>query len=175
MSGAALLVGPYLVGILVADPGGFRVNRLVAVPANELLNVREFRGFFDSLFDVADPVGSEWRLEYAAGRSLRLAAPYRPLPTNFKVETARIRLLHPEHRVVPFTGRTELIDELVTWCAMDDPGLALRTVSGPGAPARPGWQPSFCVMMTGKGWDAGFADLDRPGGTVRWTSAPVQP
>ncbi len=166
ISGAALVAGPHLVGVVVVDPARYGTDRLVAVPVARMLQAA---GFCDVLGERPDPVpvGAAWRLEYATDRSLTLAAPYRPLP-NFNVTAARNRLLYPEHGVVPFSGRADLVAALAEWC----------TSGGAGAGGQDGdrWRrgrqdPVGGAGVSGggrEGWDAGFADLDRAGGAVRW-------
>lgn len=165
ISGAALVVGPYLVGVVVVDPARYGTDRLVAVPVARMLQAA---GFCDELGERPDPVrvGAAWRLEYATGRSLMLAAPYRPLP-NFNVTAARNRLLYPEHGVVPFSGRADLVAGLAGWCTAARPGLAVKTVTGAGGSGKTRLAAEACLAVAGQGWDAGFADLDRPGGAVR--------
>jgi tetratricopeptide (TPR) repeat protein len=170
MSGAGLLVGPCLVGIVVVDPARYGTDRLVAVPADRLLSAA---GFGEVLGAAPEPVavGAQWRLEYAAGRAVALAAPYRPLPPGFDAAGAPIRLLHPEHGVVPFGDRDGLVGELAGWCADSrggGGGLRVRTVTGVGGSGKTRLAAEACVAVAGRGWDAGFADADRPGGAVRW-------
>ena len=94
LSGAGLVVGPCLVGVVVVDPARYGTDRLVAVPIARLLTAN---GFCDALGERPEPmaVGSEWRLEYTQDRSLSLAAPYRPLPPGFNADAARYRLFYP--------------------------------------------------------------------------------
>ena len=167
ISGAALLVGPYLVGVLLADPVRYGTERLVAVPITELLGQSEIATVL-GLGPELDTVGGEWRLEYAPGRSLRLTAPYRPLPLQFNVAAARYRLLYPEHGILPFAGRGSLVDQLTSWCEEAGPGLALHTLTGAGGSGKTRLAAEVCVALVGRGWDAGFADGDSPGGTVKW-------
>jgi len=167
MSGAGLVVGPYLVGVVVVDPARYGTDRLVAVPVARMLAAAGFRAALGEWPDPV-PVGAAWRLEYAADRSLTLAAPYRPLPANLNVAAARTRLLYPEHGVVPFSGRADLVGGLAAWCTAGGPGLAVQTVTGAGGSGKTRLAAEACVALAGQGWDAGFADLDRPGGAVRW-------
>ena len=166
MSGAALVVGPHLVGVVVVDPARYGPDRLVAVPVARMLQAAGFCGVLGERPDPV-PVGAAWRLEYATDRSLTLAAPYRPLP-NFNVTAARNRLLYPEHGVVPFSGRADLVAALAGWCTGGGPGLAVKTVTGAGGAGKTRLAAQACLAVAGQGWDAGFADLDRAGGAVRW-------
>jgi tetratricopeptide (TPR) repeat protein len=168
MSGAGLLVGPYLVGVVVVDPARYGPDRLVVVPAARLLADTAFAAALGEPVDAA-PVGAGWRLEYATGRSVTLAPPYRPLPPGLDVAAARHQLLVPEYNVVPFAGREDLVAELTDWCTgQDAPGLAVRTITGGGGSGKTRLAAQVCIRVAGAGFDAGFADVDRPGGAVRW-------
>jgi len=167
MSGAGLVAGVYLIGVVVVDPPKYGTDRLVAVPVAALL---EAPGFCDALGESPTlvDVDAAWRLEYAAGRSLTLAAPYRPLPPGFIPAAARHRLLNPRHGIVPFTGRAELVQALVGWCSGDEPGLTVQTVTGGGGSGKTRLAAEACMAVLGQGFEAGFVDLDRAEGSVRW-------
>src|SRR4029077_3761355 len=85
------------------------------------------------------------------------------------VAAARHRLLFPEHNVVPFAGREDLVAELADWCTgRDGPGLAVRTITGGGGSGKTRLAAQLCLRVAGSGLDAGFADVDTPGGAVHW-------
>jgi tetratricopeptide (TPR) repeat protein len=167
MSGAGLLAGAYLIGVVVVDPPKYGTDRLVAVPAAALLGAP---GFCDALGEspALVDVDAAWRLEYAAGRFLTLAAPYRPLPPGFSAAAARHRLLNPRHGIVPFTGRAELVEKLLGWFSNDKPGLTVWTVTGDGGSGKTRLAAELCTAVLGQGLEAGFVDLDRAEGSVRW-------
>jgi len=167
MSGAGLLAGAYLIGVVVVDPPRYGTDRLVAVPAAALHGAP---GFCDALGEspALVDVDAAWRLEYAAGRFLTLAAPYRPLPPGFNAAASRHRLLNPRHGIVPFTGRAELVEELLGWFSNDQPGLAVRTVTGGGGSGKTRLAAEVCMAVLGQGFEAGFVDLDQAEGSVRW-------
>jgi hypothetical protein len=168
MSGAGLVAGPYLVGVVVVDPARYGPDRLVVVPAARLLAGTVFAAALGQPVDAV-PVGAGWRLEYATGRSVTLAPPYRPLPPGLDVAAARHQLLFPEHNVVPFAGREDLIAELAGWCTGPEaPGLAVRTITGGGGSGKTRLAAQVCIRVAGAGFDAGFADVDTPGGEVQW-------
>jgi Trypsin-like peptidase domain/Tetratricopeptide repeat/Anaphase-promoting complex subunit 5 len=168
MSGAGLVVGPYLVGVVVVDPGRYGTDRLVVVPAARLLDNPAFAAALGKPIDAA-PVGAGWRLEYATGRSVTLAPPYRPLPPGFDVAAARHQLLFPAYSVVPFAGREDLVAELAGWCTgRDRPGLAVRTITGGGGSGKTRLAAQVCLAVAGVGFDAGFVDVKSPGGAVQW-------
>ena len=115
MSGAGLVVDAYLVGVVVVDPARYGPDRLVVVPVARLLADAAFAAALGEPVDAV-PVGAGWRLEFATGRSVRLAPPYRPLPAGLNVAAARHRLLFPAYNVVPFAGREDLVEDLAGWC-----------------------------------------------------------
>jgi hypothetical protein len=171
MSGAALITGHHLVGVVALDPGPYGADRLVAIPAHRILAAA---GFTDALGETPETVdiGTTWRLQYGPGRgqSLSLAAPYRPLLDEPRTRRAApSRLLHPSFGVVPFTGRGELVDLIVAWC-LDSParpGLAVHTVTGGGGSGKSRLAAEGCLTVAAGGWDAGFADFTGPGGPVQ--------
>jgi tetratricopeptide (TPR) repeat protein len=167
MSGAALMVGPYLVGILVVDPVKYGTDRLVAVPVSMVV---ESPGFVEAVGGRPElvPIGADWRLEYAAGKSIALTAPYRPLPLGFSAERAPLRMLYPEHRLVPFTDRGGLVPVLTDWCLSVSAGLQVKTLTGQGGAGKTRLAAELCVAVNGQGWDGGFVDWRRPGGTTKW-------
>ena len=69
---------------------------------------------------------------------------------------------------MPFSDRDDLITGLVDWCIDGVPGLAVRSITGAGGSGKTRLAGEVCLALAGKGWDAGLADLDRPGGVVRW-------
>ncbi|MFE3799664.1 S1 family peptidase, partial [Nocardia tengchongensis] len=167
MSGAALLVGPFLVGVVATDPAKYGNDRLVAVPTARILAAA---GFVDALGErpAVAAVGAGWRLQFAADRSLTLSWPYRPLPPGFNTAAARHRLCNPEHAVVPFAGREDLVADLTGWCSRGEAKLSVRTVTGGGGSGKTRLAAQVCVAVAGLGFDTGFADVDRSGGTTRW-------
>ena len=167
MSGAGLVVDAYLVGVVVVDPARYGPDRLVVVPVARLLADAAFAAALGEPVDAV-PVGAGWRLEFATGRSVRLAPPYRPLPAGLNVAAARHRLLFPAYNVVPFAGREDLVEDLAGWCTgQDAPKLAVRTITGGGGSGKTRLAAQVCLRVAGAGFDAGFADVDTPGGEVR--------
>ena len=168
MSGAGLVVGPYLVGIVVVDPARYGTDRLVVVPVARLLADPTFATALGDPVEVTQ-VGARWRLEYATGRSVTLAPPYRPLPRGLNVTAVRQQLLFPGYNVVPFAGREHLVEALADWCTeRDAPGLEVRTITGGGGSGKTRLAAQVCLRVAGAGFDAGFADATSPGGAVRW-------
>ena len=99
MSGAALFSGPYLVGVIVVDPGRFGPDRVGAIPVATMFADEEVARLVGSVLTAIQP---RFRLSVAAGVSFPPRAPYRPLPRGFDPHAALPQLLLQEHGVVPF-------------------------------------------------------------------------
>ncbi len=172
MSGAALIAGHHLVGCLVVDPARYGTDRLVAVPTQRILAAP---GFVDALGESPIPagIGTNWRLQYGPSpdQSLSMAAAYRALPDRPEaLRKAPSRLLRPSLGVVPFTGRRDLVNRLATWSMerVPRPGLAVHTLTGGGGSGKSRLAAEVCSTITPRGWDAGIADFETPGGTVQF-------
>jgi hypothetical protein len=168
MSGAALMAGPYLVGIVVVDPVRYHTDRLLALPVAVPLGIEAFHAALADSPDLVD-IGTEWRLAFGPqpDQSVRLSPSYRPIPVGFNLLANPYRLLDPQHKVVHIPGRETLVDELVTW-AIDTPTpLALKTISGSGGSGKTRLAAEVCLSVAGSGWDAGFADFTTAGGETR--------
>jgi hypothetical protein len=150
------------------SPAKYGTDRLVAVPVAALV---ESVGFCAALGaqPMVSEVGAGWRLEYAAGRSLTFTAPYRPLPANFSAGKAQALnlLLHPEHGVVPFSGRADLVNGLVDWCTSAGPGLTVRTVTGGGGSGKTRLAAQVCLAAPRARVGCGLLRCGRP----RWGDA----
>ena len=148
-SGAGLFAGPLLVGVVIVDPASFGTDRLVAVPVEALVADDGFRAV------TGAPVAN--RLPAVEDESARelLTTPYEPPPAPGSLAGAPpSRLLHPRNGVVPFHGRTELLDEFAGWCAGDGPAVAL--VHGPGGSGKTRLAAELAVRQVADGWVGGF-------------------
>jgi len=142
MSGAAVFSGELLIGVLVADPHGFSSRRLTALPAEVFAGDAAFaahagrRGLesveLAGLFETAQPGGDA------------------PSPAF---------LLRPDAAVVPFHGRSVLLDELSAWSAQPD-GFAARLVTGPGGQGKTRLAQELAGRLAAEGWVTGW--LARP-------------
>jgi Trypsin-like peptidase domain len=159
MSGAALFAGPFLVGVLVVDPDRFGPDRLVAAAVAPLLTDPALAGLLDA--DEVVGVGPRLRLAVSAEVSVAVAPPYRAATPRLGREQAR--LLLPEYGIVPFTGRDGDLDGLRSWC-VTGAGPGLRVILGSGGSGKTRLAAEVCARLTGKGWQAGFADPQAPGG-----------
>ncbi|QNP70292.1 tetratricopeptide repeat protein [Streptomyces roseirectus] len=118
LSGGAVWCRDLLVGVAVADLPGWRHSRLEAVPAYVLLADPGFRDL------LRRHTGQDAQLEPAEFADR--AQPATPL-----VPASVALLLHPRAETVRFTGRTELLDALTSWCA-DGDGVRLALLTGAG-------------------------------------------
>lgn len=122
ISGAALLCGPLLVGIVVADPARFGSDRLVAVPITRLVRAR---GFADAVRTARSEPLTLQTVESVGV----LERPYEPAPPMRARESSSY-LLSARYGVVPFLPREELA-HLRRWSATTrDVDLALLTGFG---------------------------------------------
>jgi tetratricopeptide (TPR) repeat protein len=162
MSGAALFAGPHLVGVVVVDPARFGPDRVVAIPAAVLAPDEEFGRLVGVQRDLTT-VGSRFRLEVAAGLSVAVVSPYRPLPPSFDPLAVPVVLLDPHHGIVPFSGRESQLAELARWCEAEV-ALGVRVLTGPVGSGKTRLAAEACVDAIARGWVAGFADAHVPGG-----------
>jgi hypothetical protein len=151
--------------VITVDPARYE-DRLVAVPTSRLLGDEGFRARLAEhgvRTDVA-PVGAGWFLHLPDGQTVSLAPAYRPVSrSRFRPESAT--LLRPEHGLVPFLGREELLDQVISWCE-DMDGRPVLLVTGGGGSGKSRLGREACVQMLVAGWDAGLADDKRRDGTA---------
>ena len=166
MSGAAVFVGPYLVGVVIVDPVRFGEDRLVAAATSPLCADARFAELTDADAAVLRSVQPRFRLAISQQLSVLLQPPYRPLPADLTFARAPVRLLLPEHGVVPFCGREQPSAELQSWCQGPD-RFALRVVTGDGGAGKTRLAADLAVHLIRDGWDAGFSDQDAPDGATR--------
>ncbi len=72
-------------------------------------------------------------------------------------------LLNARHRIVPFYGRTGLLEELRGWCEGDGV-VGVRLIHGAGGMGKTRLLIELCKQMRVKGWRAGFAPNRLPPG-----------
>lgn len=118
LSGGAVWCAGTLVGVAVADLPGWPHSRIEAVPSYVLFADEAFREL------VRRHTGATVHLEPAEFADH--AESVEPL-----VPRSVATLLHPRAETVRFTGRRELLDEMVAWStAPDDLSMALLTGAG---------------------------------------------
>jgi tetratricopeptide (TPR) repeat protein len=162
MSGAAVVADSHLVGVVTVDPARYQ-DRLVAVPASQLLNNPEFRRRLadHGVPTEAAPVGAGWYLQLAGEQAVSLGAPYQPISRRFGLDLPA--LLDPAHGLVPYLGRQPQLDQITAWCR-DQAGMPLLLLlRGGGGSGKTRLGREACVRMLVSGWDAGLADDRRHG------------
>jgi tetratricopeptide (TPR) repeat protein len=164
MSGAGVIADSHLVGVITVDPARYQ-DRLVAVPISRLLTAPGFRDRLgaDGARAEAMPVGSRWCLQLAGEQTVSLEQAYRPL--SRRLRPAPSRLLRPEHGLVPFLGRQQLLDQISGWC-QDPAGHLVLLVTGSGGSGKTRLGREACVQMLMAGWDAGLAEDQRRDGAA---------
>src|SRR6266702_4082472 len=163
MSGAGVIADSHLVGVITVDPARYP-DRLVAVPVTGLLADEGFRARLAAhgVPGEAAPVGAGWYLRLPGGQTVSLAPAYRPVSRRFG--PALPTLLRPEHGLVPFLGRQDLLDQVTGWCQDPATDRPLLLVTGGGGSGKTRLGREACVQMLVAGWDAGLADDQRRDG-----------
>jgi tetratricopeptide (TPR) repeat protein len=165
MSGAGVIADGHLVGVITVDPARYQ-DRLVAVPVSRLLADPGFRAGLAAhgMRAEAAPVGAAWYLRLPGEQTVTLAPAYRPVSRRFGL--ALPTLLRPEHGLVPFLGRQDLLDQITSWC-QGPAGRPLLLVTGSGGSGKTRLGREACVQMQlVAAWDAGLADDQRRDGTA---------
>jgi tetratricopeptide (TPR) repeat protein len=170
MSGAAVLCGPWLVGVITSDPENFGPDRLSATLIETALAE-------PSLLALFAEGNASTRLE-AADLPYALQAPYRgpaSSPAEEHPGRSRIRLLQPEFGIVPFAGREAELSNLAQWCAHED-RVSAQLLTGPGGQGKTRLALELCRQQEAAGWVCGvladhaeIVDLD----TLLAASAPL--
>ena len=147
MSGAGLTTDDdgVLLGVLVDDPTVFEPSRLEAVPVAVLLADPTFAAVVGVDADVLVSVPDHPFLQPVAQ-----LLPLRPTDPQ---------LLMPKFGVVPFIGRSEVVDTLITWATGSDL-LDVALVIGQGGSGKTRLAAWLCQLLLARGWDAGR--LDKP-------------
>jgi len=161
MSGAAVFAGPYLVGVVIVDPERFGGERLVAAAIAPLCAGARFAELA-GVNAAPQSVQPRFRLAVTRELSVLLQPPYRPMPASLTFADAPVRLLLPEHGVVPFLGREQPLAELRDWCR-GPARFGLRVVTGEGGAGKARLAAELASYLVMEGWDVGFSDPDAPG------------
>jgi hypothetical protein len=170
MSGAALLVGPYLVGVLVRVNSAFKGDQLTAIPVTRLLAAPGVRQVLDAAgvevgSDDLHVVSGPLRLQLSQKMSVVLRPPFQRTPKDLDRQAAPVRLLSPRRGLVPFVPPPALTT-LTTWCA-EGPRTGLVTLTGSSGSGKSRLASELCVHQLAAGWDAGEADMAMPAGRPR--------
>ncbi len=168
MSGAALVVASYLVGLIVVDPARYGTDRVRVRPAGDLVGVADFRTALiadgATLPAECEVLGDRWRLQLHDNSSVGLETPYRPLPRT----PGPAHLLQPQYGLVPYLEREDMINALVDWCERGDAYPRwLCLVTGQGGSGKTRLAAEVCTRLLAAGWDAGFSHEPEPADTLR--------
>jgi Tetratricopeptide repeat len=166
MSGAALFAGPYLIGVVIVDPPRFGENRLVAAPVAALPADAQFAQLTGITTAAMQSVQPRFRLAVTQDLSVVVLPPYRPLPGDLTFAKAPVRLLLPEHGVVPFLRREQALAGFQDWCR-GPARFSLRVLTGEAGTGKTRLAGELASRLITDGWEAGFSDADVPGGATR--------
>ncbi|MCW4466128.1 serine protease [Glutamicibacter sp. MNS18] len=169
MSGAALIAGPCIIGIVIKVRSKFGTDRLQALSVEHMVESESFLSALGYRPELSE-IGSDWRLQYGshADKSLVLCNPNQLLPDSYNIARDPYRLLRPDHRQVDFLFRHDLVADIKQWVLESKENLAIKTITGAGGSGKTRLAIEACLAAADDGWDAGFADFQSPGGNVRY-------
>lgn len=148
LSGAALFCGELLVGVVVGTLDRWGNRRLTVVPAYVLHASGEFRRLLQqhAAAVVLEPVEFQNVAESAV------------IPDPGGLVPSPAGLLVARRTIVPFHGRTELLDELTTWSR--GTGVALWLVHGPGGQGKTRLARQLSAILAADGWTTAWMRPD---------------
>ncbi|MEV6005414.1 tetratricopeptide repeat-containing serine protease family protein [Streptomyces sp. NPDC051976] len=152
MSGAALFCGDLLAGVIASDPAGRAHAHLEAVPVHVLMRDAGFRA---ALGEHAPEAGVV--LEPVEWQNLAEAADPAPVSGPLGPPAA---LLRARRQVVPFRGRTAVLDEFRAWTG--EPGFAARLLYGPGGQGKTRLAQHLADTLATSRWTALWLRPDAP-------------
>ncbi|GAB2452112.1 hypothetical protein GCM10027187_20380 [Streptosporangium sandarakinum] len=164
MSGAALVCGDLLAGVIAADPARLAHARLEAVPAYVLFADPAFRRVLAEHTGRADQMLEP--IEYQ-----HLAEPAEPTGVQGASPAA---LLRPHRQVVPFHGREEILTSLRSWVGR--PGFDACLVHAGGGQGKTRLARHLTGRLAGEGWAVVWLDARVPAaelGVVKDAAAPL--
>ncbi|MGV9601911.1 tetratricopeptide repeat protein [Streptosporangium sandarakinum] len=164
MSGAALVCGDLLAGVIAADPARLEHARLEAVPAYVLFTDPGFRRVLAAHTGRADQALEP--IEYQ-----HLAEPAEPTGVQAASPAA---LLQPHRQVVPFHGREEILTRLHAWAQR--PGFGGCLVHAAGGQGKTRLARHLAGRLAGEGWAVVWLDARVPAaelGAVKDAAAPL--
>ncbi|QTR04467.1 trypsin-like peptidase domain-containing protein [Saccharothrix algeriensis] len=147
MSGAAVVCGGAVVGVVRHDAAHFASRRLAAVPVERCAADPEFRRLVAEVCD-GEPVLRPVDLD--------------TLFTEVQPLSSPATLLVARSHTVGFRGRDAELARLREWCARDE-GFSAHIVTGPGGQGKTRLAARLADELAAAGWVAGFVtgDLDR--------------
>jgi hypothetical protein len=171
MSGAAVFVGPYLVGVVVTDPTAFAGTRVEAAPITAVMNDPPIRELLETHIPPEltalepQPVHTAFSYDLGGGEAFRLRSPHEPIPPALTAVQLRRQpsiLLYGRYGAVPFIGRKDELGALVDWCTTTEM-FGVRLLTGPGGAGKSRLAAELCTRLLGDGWDAGIVEPPGPG------------
>ena len=141
MSGAALLRGDVVVGLIAGDPSRFGADRLLATPATALAADHAFAAIAPAELVDVELLGV-------------LDAPYRAA-LDEGAATGLAQLLDSRAEVVAFRGRESELATLQAWCEAE-PRLGVALIRGPGGIGKTRLAAELCARLRRAGAVAGF-------------------
>ena len=145
MSGAGLVCGELLVGVVIVDPARFGQDRLLAVPLTRLLAVPAFVDLLSA--ERGEPVV----LEGVEAQGV-LERAYDRLPPRRARQSSSF-LLGARYGVVAFRPREEL-EQLRAW-AVSGEDVDVGVLTGAGGVGKTRLARELCATLAGEGWVTG--------------------
>jgi tetratricopeptide (TPR) repeat protein len=136
LSGAGVLCGALLTGVITQDADRYGGRRLNAVPTARLLDTPGFRDLLTKELGRA-PVAEPVELE--------------PFTSTAPPPRTPAALLRADVEAVGFRGREAVLDELATWCAVAG-GYSVRLLTGPGGQGKTRLARELGRRMAAAGW-----------------------
>lgn len=146
LSGAAMFCGDLLTGVVTTDVAAGQHAHLDAVPVYLLHRDPDFRQV------LAEHGGGDMVLQAVELQPLAAAEP--PL------DDSPAALLRAGAQVVPFHGRHELMDHLLTWCAGSGPAVWL--LHGPGGQGKTRVGHELAARLAERRWATLWLRPDAP-------------
>ncbi|MDX3575689.1 tetratricopeptide repeat protein [Streptomyces sp. FL07-04A] len=165
LSGAALFCGDLLTGVVCSDSGGWRHSRLEAVPAYVLFHRAGFREALEAHLDtpvrtLLEPV--EWQALCDPSHTVTSRTP----------PSSPAGLLSAREAVVPFHGRTKLLEQMRAWT--ERPGFGAWLVHGPGGQGKTRLAIRLTDELAGN-WATLWLDRDAPDDGLPSLAATARP
>jgi tetratricopeptide (TPR) repeat protein len=151
MSGAALLCGELVIGVVVADPARFGPDRLLVAPIAEAAADTGFADLLTGGHKDHIPV-------MAVEADGLLEDPHRAPPSAHR--DSLLVLLRPEYGIVPFRGRRHELEQLTQWCSTGQ-DISVGLLLGPGGTGKSRLAGELCrQLQDAPGMVSGFLRAD---------------
>ncbi|MFF1655262.1 tetratricopeptide repeat protein [Streptomyces sp. NPDC058255] len=148
MSGAALLCGDLLCGVVRQDRQATGGTRLTAMPLKVLLADDAFRAL------ITEHTGWEPVLEPAEPSALLAPA------ARERGLRSPAMLLRAEAEAVAFRGREHELDQLLGWCHQDTDTFSVRVLTGPGGQGKTRLARQLTDILRARDWVSAHVRAD---------------